>query len=144
MSQEIFHISESRTVRLAAPPSTAVVSCATASTACGPWHVSCPDAEGDSLSLPPSDRDMDLLTWIIVGLVAGVLASLVMGGTGYGIIGDIIIGIVGAFVGGWLFRSLGVTSPMGGLAGVIFVAFIGAMLLIFILRLIRGGRSRKV
>lgn len=87
---------------------------------------------------------MDLLTWLIVGLVAGVLASLVMGGTGYGIIGDIIIGIVGAFVGGWLFRSLGVTSPMGGLAGIIFVAFIGAMVLIFILRLIRGGRSRKV
>lgn len=87
---------------------------------------------------------MDLLTWVIVGLVAGVLASLVMGGTGYGIIGDIIIGIVGAFVGGWLFRSLGITSPMGGLAGIIFVAFIGAMVLIFILRLIRGGRSRKV
>ena len=87
---------------------------------------------------------MDLLTWIIVGLVAGVLASLVMGGTGFGIIGDIIIGIVGAFVGGWLFRSLGVTTPMGGLAGVIFVAFIGAMVLIFVLRLIRGGRSRRV
>ena len=85
---------------------------------------------------------MDLLTWCIVGLVAGVLASLVMGGTGFGIIGDIIIGIVGAFVGGWLFRSLGVTSPMGGLAGVIFVAFVGAMVLIFILRLIRGSRGR--
>jgi uncharacterized membrane protein YeaQ/YmgE (transglycosylase-associated protein family) len=87
---------------------------------------------------------MDLLTWIIVGLVAGVLASLVMGGTGYGIIGDIIIGIVGAFIGGWLFRSLGVTSPMGGLAGVIFVAFIGAVVLIFILRLIRGGTRPRV
>jgi uncharacterized membrane protein YeaQ/YmgE (transglycosylase-associated protein family) len=87
---------------------------------------------------------MDLLTWCIVGLVAGVLASLVMGGTGFGIIGDIIIGIVGAFVGGWIFRSLGVTSPMGGLAGVIFVAFVGAMVLIFLLRLIRGGRSRRV
>jgi uncharacterized membrane protein YeaQ/YmgE (transglycosylase-associated protein family) len=87
---------------------------------------------------------MDLLTWIIVGLVAGVLASLVMGGTGYGIIGDIIIGIVGAFIGGWLFRSLGVTSPIGGLAGVIFVAFIGAVVLIFILRLIRGGRRPTV
>jgi uncharacterized membrane protein YeaQ/YmgE (transglycosylase-associated protein family) len=83
---------------------------------------------------------MDLLTWCIVGLVAGVLASLVMGGTGFGIIGDIIIGIVGAFIGGWLFRQLGVSSPMGGLAGVIFVAFIGAVVLIFILRLIRGGR----
>ncbi|HET7190156.1 MAG TPA: GlsB/YeaQ/YmgE family stress response membrane protein [Gemmatimonadaceae bacterium] len=87
---------------------------------------------------------MDLLTWLIVGLVAGVLASLVMGGTGYGIIGDIIIGIVGAFIGGWLFRQLGVTSPMGGLAGVIFVAFIGAIVLIFILRLIRGGRRPRV
>lgn len=87
---------------------------------------------------------MDFLTWIIVGLVAGVLASLVMGGTGYGIIGDIIIGIVGAFIGGWLFRTLGVTSPMGGLAGVIFVAFIGAVVLIFILRLIRGGRRPRV
>ena len=42
---------------------------------------------------------MDILTWLIVGLVAGVLASLIMGGTGYGIVGDIIIGIAGAFVG---------------------------------------------
>ena len=54
---------------------------------------------------------MGILAWIVVGLVAGVLASLVMGGTGYGIIGDIVIGIVGAFVGGWLFRSLGISTP---------------------------------
>ena len=85
---------------------------------------------------------MDLLTWLIVGLIAGVLASIVMGGTGYGLIGDIIIGIVGAFVGGWLFRTLGVSSPMGGLAGVILTAFIGAVVLLFILRLIRGGTRR--
>jgi len=84
---------------------------------------------------------MDLLTWLIVGLVAGVLASLLMGGTGYGIVGDIIIGIVGAFIGGWLFAALGVTSPFGGLAGTIFVAFIGAVVLLFILRLIRGRRA---
>jgi uncharacterized membrane protein YeaQ/YmgE (transglycosylase-associated protein family) len=84
----------------------------------------------------------DLLMWLIVGLVAGVLASLVMGGTGFGIIGDIIIGIVGAFVGGWLFRQLGASSPFGGLAGVIFVAFIGAVVLLFVLRLIRRGSSR--
>jgi len=88
---------------------------------------------------------MDLLTWLIVGLVAGVLASLVMGGTGYGIIGDIVIGIVGAFVGGWLFSALGVASPLGGLAGTILVAFIGAVVLLFLLRLIRGrGRGRRV
>ena len=86
---------------------------------------------------------MDFLTWIIVGLVAGVLASFVMGGTGFGIIGDIIIGIIGAFVGGWLFAQLGVGSPWGGLPGTIFVAFIGAVVLLFVLRLIRGGTARR-
>ena len=85
---------------------------------------------------------MDLLTWLIVGLVAGVLASMVMGGTGYGIVGDIIIGIIGAFVGGWLFSKLGVSTPFGGLAGTIFTAFIGAVVLLFVLRLIRGGTRR--
>jgi uncharacterized membrane protein YeaQ/YmgE (transglycosylase-associated protein family) len=85
---------------------------------------------------------MDILTWIIVGLIAGVLASIAMGGTGYGIIGDIIIGIVGAFVGGWLFAKLGVHTPFAGLAGTIFVAFIGAVVLLFVLRLLRGGTRR--
>ena len=79
---------------------------------------------------------MDILTWIIVGLVAGVLASMVVGG-GYGIIGDIVIGIVGAFIGGWIFRQMGWGTPFGGLAGTIFVAFIGAVVLILLLRLIR-------
>jgi uncharacterized membrane protein YeaQ/YmgE (transglycosylase-associated protein family) len=81
---------------------------------------------------------MDLITWLIVGLVAGVLASLVMGGVG--LVGDIIIGIVGAFVGGWLFRQLGVATPFGGLAGTIFTAFIGAVVLLAILRLVRRRR----
>ena len=84
---------------------------------------------------------MGILIWILVGLVAGVLASMVMGGTGYGIIGDIIIGIVGAFVGGWVFSKLGVSTPFGGLPGTIFVAFIGAILLLFVLRLIRGATA---
>jgi uncharacterized membrane protein YeaQ/YmgE (transglycosylase-associated protein family) len=79
--------------------------------------------------------------WIIIGLVAGVLASLVMGGTGYGIVGDIIIGIVGAFVGGWIMSTLGVNTPFGGLPGTIFVAFIGAIVLLFGLRLLRRGTS---
>ena len=82
---------------------------------------------------------MELLTWIIVGLIAGVLASLVVGG-GFGIIADIVIGIVGAFVGAWLFRALGVSSPFGGLAGVIFVGFVGAAVLLLILRAVRGRR----
>ena len=85
---------------------------------------------------------MDFLTWVIVGLVAGLLASFVMGGVGYGLIGDIIVGIVGAFVGGWLFSRMGWASPFGGLAGTIFVAFVGAVLFLFVLRLLRGGFRR--
>src|SRR6266550_7014881 len=88
------------------------------------------------------DGHMGILAWIVVGLVAGVLASLVMGGTGYGIIGDIVIGIVGAFIGGWLFSALGISTPFGGMGGTIFVAFIGAVVLLFILRLIRGSTRR--
>ena len=87
---------------------------------------------------------MPILTWIIVGLIAGVLASLVMGGSGYGLIGDIVIGIIGAFVGGWLFNALGASSPFGGLAGIIFVAFIGAVVLLFLLRLLRGATTRRI
>jgi uncharacterized membrane protein YeaQ/YmgE (transglycosylase-associated protein family) len=83
---------------------------------------------------------MDLLTWLIVGLVAGVLASIVMGGSGYGLIGDIVIGILGAFVGGWIFDRLGVATPFGGLAGTIFVAFIGALALLLLLRVVRRAR----
>lgn len=86
---------------------------------------------------------MDLLTWIIVGLVAGVLASLVAGGSGYGIIGDIVIGVVGAFIGGWLFGALHIASPISGLAGTIFVAFIGAVVLLVVLRVIRGATLHR-
>lgn len=81
---------------------------------------------------------MDLVTWLIVGLVAGVLASLLVGGVG--LIGDIVVGIVGAFVGGWLFAQLGISSPFGGLAGTIFVAFVGAVVLLLLLHLVRRGR----
>jgi uncharacterized membrane protein YeaQ/YmgE (transglycosylase-associated protein family) len=79
---------------------------------------------------------MSILIWIIVGLVAGVLASMVVGG-GYGLLGDIIVGIVGSFVGGWIFTKMGWGTPFGGLAGTIFIAFIGAIVLLLLLRLIR-------
>jgi len=79
---------------------------------------------------------VDILTWLIVGLIAGVLASLVVGG--YGLVADIVIGIVGAFVGGWLFRQLGVATPFSGLAGTIFTAFIGAVVLLVLLRVLRS------
>ena len=85
---------------------------------------------------------MDVLTWIIVGLVAGLLASLVMGGVGYGIVGDIIVGILGALLGGWLFGQMGWGTPFPGIAGAIFVAFIGAVVLLLIIRLVRGSKRR--
>ncbi len=84
-----------------------------------------------------------LLIWLLVGLVAGLLASFIMGGIGYGIIGDIIVGILGAVIGGWVFAQMGWTTPFGGVGGVIFVAFIGAVLLLFVLGLFRRGRGRR-
>ena len=85
---------------------------------------------------------MDLLTWVIVGLVAGVLAAMLVGGVG--IVGDIIVGIVGAFVGGWIFDKLGVNAPFDGLASTIFTAFIGAVVLLFLLHLLFRFRTRTV
>jgi uncharacterized membrane protein YeaQ/YmgE (transglycosylase-associated protein family) len=79
---------------------------------------------------------MDIVTWIVVGLIAGVLASLVVKG-GHGIVVDTIVGMVGALLGGWLFRQLGWSTPFGGLLGTIFVAFVGAVVLLALLRLIR-------
>jgi uncharacterized membrane protein YeaQ/YmgE (transglycosylase-associated protein family) len=77
-----------------------------------------------------------LLLWVAIGLIAGWLASAVVGG-GFGVVGDIVVGIVGAFLGGLLFRALHIGTPFHGLAGTIFVAFIGAIVLLLVLRLIR-------
>ena len=77
---------------------------------------------------------------LFVGLVAGWLAGKVVRGAGFGIIGDIIIGILGAFIAGWLFPRLGFHIG-GGIAAEIIYAAIGAILLLLIVRLIRtGGR----
>jgi uncharacterized membrane protein YeaQ/YmgE (transglycosylase-associated protein family) len=77
-----------------------------------------------------------ILLWAFIGLIAGWLASAIVGG-GFGIVGDIVIGVVGAFVGGFMFRALHLASPFAGIAGTIFVAFIGAITLLLLLRLIR-------
>ena len=82
-----------------------------------------------------------LLAWLIVGLVAGFLASRMMRGGGYGIIGDIVVGVVGAFIGGWVSGFLGFGGSYG-LIGSIVIAFIGACLLIAILHAFSRSRSR--
>ena len=88
---------------------------------------------------------MDLLTWIVVGLIAGLLASYAVGGIGYGLLGDIVVGMVGAIFGGWLFGALGIALPFSGLASAILVAFVGAVLLLLILRALSPrGRGRPM
>jgi uncharacterized membrane protein YeaQ/YmgE (transglycosylase-associated protein family) len=85
---------------------------------------------------------MDIITWIIVGLVAGSLASLVWRGGGFGIIGNIVLGIVGAVVGAWGFRALEVRVPFSGLGGTIFVAFVGSLVLLLAIHLLRRSTPR--
>ena len=81
---------------------------------------------------------MDIITLLVVGLIAGLLASAVMRGSGYGVIGDIVLGIAGSFVGTWGFRRLHWHMPFEGIVGVIAVAFLGALVLLLALRLVRS------
>ena len=76
-----------------------------------------------------------LLAWLIVGLVAGWLAGMFMRGGGYGIIGDVVVGILGAVLGGLLFGLLRPGTAVG-LLGSIVVAFVGAVILIALVRML--------
>jgi len=76
-----------------------------------------------------------LIWFLLIGLIAGWLAGKVMRGGGYGVIGDMIVGVIGAFIGGWLFSLLGIGA--GGTIGAIITAFVGAVILIAILRALR-------
>jgi uncharacterized membrane protein YeaQ/YmgE (transglycosylase-associated protein family) len=79
---------------------------------------------------------MGLIYWIVVGLAAGWLAGKVMKGSGYGVLVDIVLGILGGIVGGCIFGMLGIW-PGGGIIGSIIVAFIGVLILVWITRLLQ-------
>jgi uncharacterized membrane protein YeaQ/YmgE (transglycosylase-associated protein family) len=81
-----------------------------------------------------------VIIWLVVGLVAGWLASQLVRGGGSGAVTDIVVGIVGAFVGGMIFRAEGWHAPFTGYAGLIFVAFCGAALLLIVMKLIARRR----
>ena len=81
-----------------------------------------------------------LIAIIIVGVVAGWLAGQLMRGGGFGLIGDLIVGILGAFFGNWLFAQLGIHLGVGLVAQIISAA-IGAIILLFILRFAAGNRG---
>jgi uncharacterized membrane protein YeaQ/YmgE (transglycosylase-associated protein family) len=79
---------------------------------------------------------MSLLWFILIGIAAGWLAGQIMKGGGFGLVGDLIVGVIGALLGGFLFGQLGVSAG-GGLLGSLIVATIGAIVLLFLLRLIK-------
>jgi uncharacterized membrane protein YeaQ/YmgE (transglycosylase-associated protein family) len=82
--------------------------------------------------------NQSLLVIVIVGIVAGWLAGRVMEGGGFGLIGDLLVGLVGAFIGDWLLPRLGIHLGVG-IVALILNAFIGAVVLLLILRLVGGG-----
>ncbi len=86
---------------------------------------------------------MGILSWIIVGLIAGWLAGLVVKGGGYGVIGDIVLGIIGALIGGFLAANLlGMADAVNGInITSIVVAAIGAIILVLIVRAVSGRRA---
>jgi uncharacterized membrane protein YeaQ/YmgE (transglycosylase-associated protein family) len=81
---------------------------------------------------------MTILAWIVVGLIAGFLAGVVVKGGGFGLIGDIVVGVIGGLLGGWISVNL---LHFGSMTGInlesILVAFVGAVILLLVLRLIR-------
>ena len=79
----------------------------------------------------------EILIWVVVGAIAGWLAGLVVRGGGFGLLGDIVIGIAGAFVAGLLLPRLGIHLGVGFVSAVID-AFIGAVVLLLLIRLVRG------
>jgi len=79
---------------------------------------------------------MDFVWFILIGLVAGWLAGQLMRGGGFGIVVDIIVGVIGSLLGGWIFGMLGISAG-GGLIGSLIVATVGAVVLLLLLRLLK-------
>ena len=77
-----------------------------------------------------------LIIWLVVGAIAGWLAGMVVKGSGYGLIGDIVVGILGGLIAGWLLPQVGIVIGSGIIAAIID-AFIGAVILLIVLRLIQ-------
>jgi len=84
---------------------------------------------------------MSLIAFLLLGLVAGWLAGMFMKGGGYGIIGDMVVGVIGAFIGGWLFSALFGWDVTGFNLPSILIAFVGAVILIAIYRAFAGRRA---
>lgn len=76
-----------------------------------------------------------LVMFLLVGLVAGWLAGKIMRGAGFGLVGDLVVGVIGAFIGVWLFGQLGIT--IGGILGLLVASIVGALIPLYLLRLVK-------
>lgn len=88
---------------------------------------------------------MNIIGWLVIGAIAGLIAGMLMKGGGYGLVGDIVVGLVGALIGGLLasllgFGGLNANDPFSW--GSLIIAIVGAVILIAILRLMGGNRAR--
>jgi uncharacterized membrane protein YeaQ/YmgE (transglycosylase-associated protein family) len=79
-----------------------------------------------------------LLVFVIIGAIAGWLAGLIVKGYGFGLLGNIVVGIVGAFIAGWLFPALGISLGTGIVSAIIY-AVIGAVILLVLIRLVKSA-----
>ncbi len=86
-----------------------------------------------------------VIVWLLIGLIAGALAGRVVRGSGFGILGDIVVGLVGAFVGGWILNAVtGGGDATSSFVGECVVAFLGAVVLLWLVRLVSsGGRGHR-
>lgn len=81
-----------------------------------------------------------LLIILVIGVIAGWLAGQIVQGTGFGLVGDLVVGVVGAFIGNWLLPQIGIHLGSGIIAAIIN-ATIGAVILLFIIKIVQGGRG---
>lgn len=79
--------------------------------------------------------NQNLILFLVVGLVAGWLAGRIMKGKGFGLVGDLVVGVIGAFIGVWLFGLLGISS--GGILGLLIAALVGALVLLYLIRMVK-------
>jgi uncharacterized membrane protein YeaQ/YmgE (transglycosylase-associated protein family) len=86
-----------------------------------------------------------ILAWIIIGALAGFITGKLMKGSGFGFFMDMVVGLIGAVIGGWLAEKVGIAPPgQQGLIVSILIAVVGAVILTVLLRLVTGGRVREL
>ncbi len=88
---------------------------------------------------------MGIISWLVVGLIAGWLAGMVMKGGGYGVVGDIVLGIIGAIIGGYLATTVLKNGNVNGInVESIVIAAVGAVIVVYVSRLLMRGRRRAL